>query len=70
MTVSYIMIDPSCTEIECFAYKSGCCSILRDNDFGKRKCPFYKTSKQRQMEQKRCRERLESLERGDLYANR
>ena len=70
MTVSYIMIDPSCTENECFAYENGHCTCLRDNDFGKRKCPFYKTSKQRKTELKRCKERLESLERGDLYANR
>lgn len=27
---------------DCFAYDEGECTILKDTDFGKRDCPFYK----------------------------
>lgn len=35
--------SPRCDTSTCFAYKSGRCVILIDNNFGERKCPFYKT---------------------------
>ena len=63
-------MDPPCTEIECFAYKNGCCAILTDNNFGERKCPFYQTKEQRERDQRRIEERLKSLERGDFYEDR
>lgn len=37
---------PRCGTSTCFAYKSGKCVILIDNNFGKRKCPFYKSQAQ------------------------
>ncbi len=33
---------PRCNTSTCFAHKSGRCVILIDNNFGARKCPFYK----------------------------
>ena len=63
-------IDPPCAEIACFACKNSYCTSLRDNDFGKHKCPFFKTENQLHKERKRCQRRLERLERGDNCADR
>lgn len=35
-----------CKMTRCFAYKNGSCRALQDTDFGKKPCPFYKTTKQ------------------------
>ena len=41
-----------CDVKSCFAYHSGSCIVLYDNDFGGRKCPFYKSKAQRDQETK------------------
>lgn len=33
---------PKCNESSCFACDRGRCVALNNNDFGERKCPFYK----------------------------
>lgn len=35
---------------DCFANKNGKCVSLKDNDFGGRDCPFYKSSKETSMD--------------------
>lgn len=37
---------PTCAATECAACENGRCVTLIDNDFGKRKCPFFKTREQ------------------------
>lgn len=32
----------TCFKNDCFANRCGECSILKDTDFGKRDCPFFK----------------------------
>lgn len=35
---------------DCFANKGGKCVSLKDNDFGERDCPFYKSKKEANMD--------------------
>lgn len=42
------------------------CSVLTDNDFGGRECPFFKTAAQRDAEEERNYQRLVALGRDDL----
>lgn len=43
---------------DCFARsRNGVCNALSDTDFGYRDCPFYKTDKQIEEEERRNRER-------------
>jgi len=43
---------------ECFARsRNGVCNALSDTDFGNRDCPFYKTDKQIEEEDRRNRDR-------------
>ena len=35
-------VEPSCVRSDCFACEDEHCTILTNNDFGKRECPFYK----------------------------
>lgn len=42
----------------CFANKNGFCRILIDNNFGERKCPFYKTKWQISQEEKKAAEKF------------
>lgn len=53
---------PSCSRYNCFAYDNGKCVILRDNDFGRRECPFFKTQRQldREEEKRKAAEKVES----------
>ena len=37
---------PGCLVEECAMQKDGCCIALTDNNFGSRKCPFFKTEEQ------------------------
>ena len=41
---------PTCNEKECFVNENGKCICLIDNDFGKRKCPFFKTKGEMQIQ--------------------
>ena len=35
--------EPPCSRTDCFACDNERCTILTNNDFGERECPFYKT---------------------------
>lgn len=51
--------DPNCegNRSDCFAFCDGKCAVLNDTRFG-RPCPFYKTKKQCEKEEKNRQERL------------
>lgn len=59
------MIDAPCTEFECFAYKNGYCAVLVCSNFGKRKCPFFKTKEQFDLGQALSEKRRNLTKRGD-----
>ena len=40
--IIYNDYEPPCSRNDCFACVNERCSILTNNDFGKRECPFYK----------------------------
>lgn len=44
---------PVCAKEDCAACSGGQCVALTDNDFGGKKCPFYKTREQNEKEQAR-----------------
>ena len=52
---------PRCYEDGCFACEKGHCTVLTNNNFGKRPCPFFKTMKQVKKEKDYCKERLEDI---------
>ena len=56
------MIDynkcPTCSVEECFACEEGLCIILNSNNFGERKCPFFKTREQVAEELAYCEKRM------------
>lgn len=41
---------PKCEKTGCFANKKKECTILENNDFGKRECPFFKSNAQMERE--------------------
>lgn len=47
------IIDPICNKNKCFACENGRCRVLVDNDFHGRPCPFFKTPKRLELEEKR-----------------
>ena len=55
---------PACYEAECAANKDLHCIALTDNNFGGKKCPFFKTKEQNEKERAYCEQRLEALGRG------
>lgn len=63
------MIDskkcPTCDVAKCFACDEGHCVILIDNNFGERKCPFFKTRKQVAEEEAYCEKRLANIRKGE-----
>lgn len=52
---------PICKAAECAAYEGGRCIVLTDNDFGGRKCPFFKTREQVAKEKDICEKRLAEI---------
>lgn len=52
---------PTCKAAECAACEDGHCVALGDNNFGKRKCPFFKTKAQAAKEKDYCEKRLASI---------
>lgn len=49
--MEYTCRCPNCDTVRCFANDGrGKCKILTENEFGKRRCPFYKDRVQRQQE--------------------
>lgn len=47
------IIFPICAKDKCFACENGRCRTLISNNFHGRPCPFYKTAKQLELEEKR-----------------
>lgn len=47
-----------CDRDDCAAYFDGICNALRNNDFGDRECPFFKTKEQNEKERKECAIRM------------
>ena len=43
---------PLCAKDDCAACVNKRCIALRDNDFGSKECPFYKTKEQNEKENK------------------
>ena len=58
------MSNVPCNAVACFAHKDGYCICLKDNDFGNKRCPFFKTKSQYKKQVKKCEERLQNLGRG------
>lgn len=52
---------PKCDAAECAAYEKGRSIALIDNDFGERKCPFFKTKEQAAKEKQQCEKRLAEI---------
>lgn len=40
-------VRPTCERLDCIKNSEGCCTILIENDFGERSCPFYKQRKRK-----------------------
>lgn len=47
-------VEPPCDRSDCFACEFGNCTILTNNDFGKRECPFYKKQETGSKTQEAC----------------
>lgn len=52
---------PTCDKVECFAYCEGYCMVLTKNDFGSRRCLFFKTKEQVAEEKEYCAKRLDEI---------
>lgn len=55
---------PACDAEECAACYEGRCIALSDNNFGTRKCPFFKTKEQAAKEKAYCEKRLADINKG------
>ena len=62
--MSYDKNLPTCAVEECAACEEGHCTILINNDFGTRKCPFFKTKEQAAKEKAYCEKRLADIRKG------
>lgn len=49
---------PACNAKECAACDEGRCNALTKNNFGTRKCPFFKTKEQAEKEKDLCEKRM------------
>ena len=56
---------PTCVAGECFACEEGQCTVLVDNNFGTRKCPFFKTKEQVANEEEAYEKRLADIRKGN-----
>lgn len=56
---------PTCTAAECAACVEGHCNALTNNNFGERKCPFFKTKEQAAKEKDYCKKRLADIRKGN-----
>lgn len=57
---------PLCSNINYAGHREGKCMILKNNHFGDKVCPFYKTAEQNEKEKKAVTARLIVLDRQDL----
>lgn len=55
---------PVCAVEKCAAWEGGYCTALTDNNFGVRKCPFFKTREQVAKEKEYCEKRLDEIKKG------
>ena len=62
--MEYSKICPTCGALDCDANEEGRCIALRKNDFGNRKCPFYKTKEEAEKDRAKCEERLANIRKG------
>ncbi len=53
---------PKCDNQICFGCSNGECTILRNNNFGRKPCPFFKTKAQLAEEKKKRFERENRIE--------
>ena len=53
-----------CQVVECFACHESRCTVLIDNNFGGRRCPFFKTKEQVEGEDRHYNERLANIKKG------
>ena len=74
MILGWITRTTYCSETDCFAYKEGRCICLDTSDFGRRRCPFFKTLETLEAERKAVIDKLIREGRQDLleqyYRNR
>lgn len=59
-------IFPVCNVTECFGCDEGRCTVLIDNKFEGKKCPFFKTREQVAEEKAYCEKRLADIKRGNM----
>lgn len=52
---------PTCAATECANCEKGQCIALTDNNFGTRRCPFFKTREQAAMEREQYEKRLAEI---------
>ena len=55
---------PTCGVAECAGCENGHCICLVNNNFGKRKCPFFKTKQQAKREKHYCEQRMANIMKG------
>ena len=55
---------PTCKVAECVGHDDGHCMMLTNNDFGQRKCPFFKTREQVAEEKVYFLNRMASIRKG------
>ena len=58
---------PYCASLKCASCDDFRCLALSDNDFGTKKCPFFKTKEQVEQEKEYCRNRLADIRIGGKY---
>lgn len=56
---------PICAATDCANCEEGRCVALVDNNFGARKCPFFKTREQAAQEKDYCEKRLADIRKGN-----
>lgn len=59
---------PLCSNTHCASHREGKCMILKNNHFGDKACPFFKTTEQCKKEKKAVTDRLIAMDRQDLIA--
>lgn len=61
MKYEYMANAPTCEKSKCFGFFGGHCSILCDNNFRNRSCPFFKTTEQKRQQEMESKERIKLL---------
>ena len=54
-------IFPACASVKCASCDDYRCLALTDNNFGKKKCPFFKTKEQVEKEKEYYKKRLDDI---------